>query len=229
MPAATPPEPPDPGKFIADHEAAKGRWKRQKVGEDPAVDPEQLLANPKNPRIHPSRQQKAMYAILARHGWVSDVIVNQRTGRVIDGHMRISLAITHGETVPVTYIDVPERVEDELVAVYDAIGSQAIIDPDLYSDLIENFEDPGPALAKLFEDMMPKAAADPTGGAADEGGEDDPLGSDIIYGMVGWSETKVRATGEEIGDLTTLHQRYRAENGGKDEGFVAWLIQAHLD
>lgn len=220
---ATPPEPPD---FVAAQADASRRWQRRKVGEDPAVDPEQLLANPKNPRIHPSRQQKAMFEILARFGWVSDVIVNQRTGRVIDGHLRISLAITHGQTVPVTYIDVPESEEDGLVAVYDAIGTQAVLDPDLYADLVENFEDPGPALAKLFEDMLP-TKADPAGSAADGGDETAPT-DDIIYGMVGWSETKVRATGDEITDLTTLHQRYRADNGGKDEGFVAWLIQSHL-
>lgn len=227
MPSAAPPEPPDPGKFLAAHEDAKKRWKRRKVGEDPAVDPEQLLANPLNPRIHPSRQQKAMYEILGRLGWVSDVIVNQRTGRVIDGHMRISLAITHGETVPVTYIDMSESEERELLAVYDAVGSQAIIDPDMYAELVDDFEDPGPAIAKLFEDMMP--AKPEVGAGTGEGGDEAAPTDDIIYGMVGWSETKVRATGDEIGDLTNVHQRYRAENGGNDEGFVGWLIRSLRD
>lgn len=222
-----PPEPVSPDDIIAAHEKAKAGWADARVGRDPAVDPEQLLANPANPRIHPTRQQKAQYAILSRLGWGADVLVNQRTGRVIDGHMRIALAITHGQTVPVSYIDVDEKTEREWLAVYDAVGRMAIIDTDMYEDLVADFEDPDPSLAKMFDDIMPSTPDKATAGS-DAEASDDAL-NDVVYGMVGWSETVVKASGEEIGSLTALHMQYRAENGGTDEGFVQWLIQSHLD
>ena len=55
------------------------------VGEG-AVAPDQLLANPRNWRIHPHEQEKALETVLDKVGWVQRVIVNQRTGFVVDGH-----------------------------------------------------------------------------------------------------------------------------------------------
>ena len=72
--------------------------------------PEQLLANPRNWRVHPKAQEAALAAVLDEVGWVQNVIVNQRTGNVVDGHLRVSLAISRGEaTVPVVYVDLDEN------------------------------------------------------------------------------------------------------------------------
>ena len=62
-------------------------WKNRIVGTD-EVDPADLLANPLNARMHPRTQEKAVVESLATVGWVSDVIVNRRTGFVVDGHLR---------------------------------------------------------------------------------------------------------------------------------------------
>ena len=68
--------------------------------------PEQLLANPNNWRIHPKSQQDALESLLDDVGWVQNIIVNQRTGHVVDGHMRAAVAISKNETeVPVVYVD----------------------------------------------------------------------------------------------------------------------------
>lgn len=221
-------EPVSPEEIIAAQERAGKSWADNYVRRDPAVDPEQLLANPANPRIHPTRQQKAMHAIFMRLGWVGDVIVNERTGRVIDGHMRISLAITHGQKVPVTYVDLDEKAEREVLAVYDAVGRMAIIDTDMYEDLVQEFDDPGAALTAMFNDMLPTTTPDQSTGSSDN--SEVEASADVMYGVVGWSETKVKATTDEVGRMTTLHQRYRAENGGTDDGFVTWLLaQSHPD
>ncbi|MFN3691225.1 MAG: ParB N-terminal domain-containing protein, partial [Fimbriimonadales bacterium] len=45
-----------------------------------------LTANPRNPRRHPSRQLEALRASLRSLGFVAPVIVNERTGYLIDGH-----------------------------------------------------------------------------------------------------------------------------------------------
>ena len=71
-----------------------------------SLDPDQLLANPANFRVHPKAQQEALAGVLDQVGWVQNVLVNQRTGHVVDGHLRVGLAISRGEpSVPVLYVD----------------------------------------------------------------------------------------------------------------------------
>ena len=76
--------------------------------------PEQLLANPYNWRIHPKTQQDALESMLDDVGWVQNVIVNQRTGHVVDGHLRVAVAISREQKeVPVVYVDLDEDEEQE--------------------------------------------------------------------------------------------------------------------
>lgn len=75
-------------------------WRNRIVGhgEEP---PGQLLANPANWRMHPREQQEALAGTLSEVGWVTHVLVNKKTGHVVDGHLRVELAISRGEpTVP---------------------------------------------------------------------------------------------------------------------------------
>lgn len=213
--------------FRDPRDKADARWRDRFVRRDDAVDPEQLLANPKNPRYHPSRQQKAMFEVLNQLGWIGEVKVNVNTDRVIDGHLRVNLAISHRQTVPVAYYDLTEKEEDRAVAVYDALSRQAVYDADLYADLAAAWDDPSEGIAKLLDEMMPKSAPEPANDSTADAGEDETMDmTDVTYGMVGWSETKVRCTGDEIGDLTRAHASYRAENNGKDDGFIAWLLRS---
>lgn len=54
-------------------------WKNRIIAHG-EVDPQTLIANPKNWRKHPTSQRVAMEHMLDHVGWVQDVIVNQRTG-----------------------------------------------------------------------------------------------------------------------------------------------------
>lgn len=63
--------------------AAPVAWRNRIVGEG-MEDADQLLANPRNWRIHPKAQQDALEGVLREVGWVQRVIVNQRTGFVVD-------------------------------------------------------------------------------------------------------------------------------------------------
>ena len=67
-------------------------------GEKPASE---FRGNPKNWRKHPKNQQAALHGVLAEVGWVQDVIVNARTGNLIDGHARVALALKQGDRAPV--------------------------------------------------------------------------------------------------------------------------------
>jgi len=116
------------------------RWQNRIVGED-MVDADQLLANPTNWRIHPKHQQAALTGVLDNVGWVQRVIVNQRTGHVIDGHLRASLAISRGEQVPVIYVDVDEDEERLILATLDPLAAMAATDAEMLEDLLRGLGD----------------------------------------------------------------------------------------
>ena len=90
-------------------------WENRIVGEG-LEDPEQLLANPKNYRIHPRGQQQQMEAIFDKVGIVQRVIVNRRTGHLVDGHMRVQLAMGRVSEIPVVYVDLTQEEEDLVLA-----------------------------------------------------------------------------------------------------------------
>jgi hypothetical protein len=214
----------DPG----DRDAALTMWADRSDGYDPAVNPNDLMGHPENAKIHPRRQEKSMAAVLSRLGWVQDVIVNRTTGRILDGHMRVKLALTENKAVPVKYVRLSEQEEREVLATFDPIGHMSILDTDMYVDLTEAFVDPSPEFTNIFEAINPtKPAKDPATSDRESAAPDDF--GDVVYGMVGWSETKVRASGDEIGALTVAHQKYRAANSGSDDGFIEWLLQSHPD
>src|SRR5437867_4576224 len=71
---------------------SQATWRNRIVGSGEEA-PDQLLANPKNWRIHPKHQQEALAGVLDEVGWVQEVIVNQQTGHLVDGHLRVTLAL----------------------------------------------------------------------------------------------------------------------------------------
>ena len=66
---------------------------RNRIAGSGEESPDQLLANPRNFRRHPKHQQDALRGVLAEVGWVQDVIVNRTTGHLVDGHLRVELAM----------------------------------------------------------------------------------------------------------------------------------------
>jgi len=96
-----------------------------------------ILFNPKNWRVHPKIQQDAMLEILKKVGWVQEVIINQRTGNLVDGHLRCQLASREGESeIPVKYVDLSEEEEELVLATYDPIGMMAKKDTQKFEDLM---------------------------------------------------------------------------------------------
>lgn len=80
------------------------RWRNRIVGHG-EEDPTQLLAHPENWRIHPRYQQAVLEGVLDDVGWVQSVIVNRTTGHLIDGHLRVMLAMRREEgSIPVDYV-----------------------------------------------------------------------------------------------------------------------------
>lgn len=103
-------------------------WQNRIVGSG-EESPDQLLANPRNFRVHPQAQQAALSGVLAEVGWVQQVIVNRRTGHLIDGHLRVALAMReHAPAVPVLYVDLDEGEEALILATLDPLSAMAATD-----------------------------------------------------------------------------------------------------
>lgn len=113
-----------------------GPWDNRIVGYGEEA-PDQLLANPANWRIHPKAQQDALGAVLDRVGIVAGVTVNRRTGFMVDGHLRVELALSRGEPmVPVTYVDLSPEEEALVLASLDPLGSMAGTDSEKLQELL---------------------------------------------------------------------------------------------
>lgn len=118
-------------------------WRNRIVGHG-EESPEHLLANPLNFRIHPRTQAEALARILGDVGWVDSIIVNRRTGHVIDGHLRVKEALSAGaQTVPVTYVDLDEDEEKRILAVFDYVTTLAGVDESVLGELLASIGDTG--------------------------------------------------------------------------------------
>ena len=116
-------------------------WKNRIIGsgELPASE---FLANPMNWRIHPKPQQEAMKGALNEIGWIQEVIVNQNTGNMIDGHLRVTLAMREGEDtpVPVKYVDLTQEEEHLALTTLDPIAAMAAADKQQLDGLMQNIQ-----------------------------------------------------------------------------------------
>lgn len=134
----------------AKEKVAAGAIRNRIVGEA-MVDPSTLTAHPDNFRTHPAEQREAMGDILVEVGWLARVVVNERTGHVLDGHLRIEEALARGEkAVPVTYVDVDEAEEAEVLATFDPVGSLAGMDAKALARVLVNVDPVGVGLQRLI-------------------------------------------------------------------------------
>ncbi len=132
---------------------AIAEWKNRIVGHGDES-PEQLAANPNNWRIHPQKQRDVLAGAINDVGYIRSVTVNKRTGYVLDGHLRVSLAISAGqESIPVEYVDLSESEEAEALAVLDPIAGLAATDHEQLGALMADIEDADSAVAEMLSGM----------------------------------------------------------------------------
>lgn len=118
--------------------------------------PDQLLANPRNFRLHPLTQQEALGGALAEVGWLAPVIVNTTTGHVVDGHLRVELAISRGEpAVPVAYVTLTEEEERIALATFDPIGALAVQDEAQLTNLLAEINAQDTHLVEFLATLKP--------------------------------------------------------------------------
>jgi hypothetical protein len=130
-------------------------WRNRIVGTGDEA-PDQLVANPANWRTHPGPQRDALRGSLAEVGWVQQVMVNRRTGFVVDGHARVEEALTRNEpTVPVLYVDLDPEEEALVLATLDPIGAMATRDDARLEGLLSGLVVDDAGLLALLADLAP--------------------------------------------------------------------------
>ena len=137
------------------------KWDNKVVGHD-LVDPEQLLAHDLNWRIHPRYQQEALRGVINDIGFIKSVTVNKLTGRVVDGHLRVTLALRDSiPTIPVEYVELTEAEEAEALLTLDPIAALAGSDKDNLETLLAQVNTDDAAVMELLSKMSQDAGVIP--------------------------------------------------------------------
>lgn len=113
--------------------------RRNRIVRRADVPPQDLLNHPDNILIHTAEQEAQMAHLLTTVGWVARVLVSARSGRIIDGHMRVNVALQKGiATVPVAYLDLTEEEERKAILYLKRTTGLARIDPVNLEQVLES-------------------------------------------------------------------------------------------
>lgn len=128
-------------------------WKNRIVGYS-EEQPDQLLASPMNWRIHPKNQQEALSGVLGQVGVVQNIICNRATGHVIDGHLRVALAMRSGQpTIPVTWVDLTPEEEALILTTLDPLAAMAATDKAKLDELMHAVQSDDERVQQMLADM----------------------------------------------------------------------------
>ena len=129
----------------------KAPW-RNRISRSGTLQVAEALANPFNFRTHPPYQRDALSASLENVGWVQQVVVNERSGHLIDGHLRLSLAEQKGESeLPCLFVDLSNEEERLILASLDPIAAMASAERDKLSELLASIDSEDEAVRTLLE------------------------------------------------------------------------------
>lgn len=135
----------------------------------------ELKDNPRNWRTHPASQVGAFKALHGQVGFIGYCLLNERTGHLVDGHMRKS-AVGPETLVPVLVGSWSERQERQILATHDPIAQMAELDPAAARKLLDSVDAQLPAIQALLEVLesrveraLPKEQTKAPGADDDEG------------------------------------------------------------
>jgi len=111
-----------------------GPWRNRIVGHA-SRNPKSLIPNPYGQLEPFTLELDIAWVTLEKIGWFLPVIVNQVTGHIIDGHSRVTMAITRGEPlVPVMYLDLSIEEERRVRDFFDGIENDQWHAPEATGD-----------------------------------------------------------------------------------------------
>jgi hypothetical protein len=135
----------------------KSTWRNRIVGYS-EEEPDQLLANPSNWRIHPAAQQNALSGVLKEVGLVQNVVANRTTGHLVDGHLRVMLAMRENQpVVPVTWVELSEEEEHLILASLDPLAAMATADAGALDALLSSVQSGEAAVQAMLAQVAARA------------------------------------------------------------------------
>lgn len=136
-------------------------WRSRIVGHG-KESPEQLLANPLNSyKIHPTEQQQAVQGLIDEVGVVKSVIVNRSTGYVLDGHLRVALAISRREEeIDVEYVELTEEEEALVIVALDYTAGMSAVDREELKNALQQVKPKSQSNRALMEAIARDAGID---------------------------------------------------------------------
>lgn len=153
---------------------------------------DQMLANPLNFRLHPDNQQQALAGAIDDIGFIRSVTVNQRTGRVVDGHLRVTIAArSNVETLPVEYVDLDEAEEAQALLSLDPIAAMAASDKAKLDELMRAVQSDDERVQQMMADLAEREGLE-------YGKQEQPPAGNVIYTdeqIIDAAFTYFRATG----------------------------------
>ena len=123
------------------------------VGES-VVRAKDLVPHPSNWRLHGSSQLLGLSGVLGEVGWVQRVVVNKRTGYILDGHARVSLASSRDDLVPVLYVDLDPREERLVLATLDPLGAMADRSDSEFELLMNQIRAESPEMLAVLDEIF---------------------------------------------------------------------------
>jgi DNA modification methylase len=111
-----------------------------------------LVSNPKNWRVHPIAQGRALRALLTEIGYADALIARELPDgqlQLIDGHLRAET--TPDVEVPVLVLDVSEEEADKLLLTLDPLAAMAETDAGRIKALLETVRSDDEAVQELFK------------------------------------------------------------------------------
>jgi len=125
--------------------------------------PSELAENPSNWRRHPEGQRAALEGILNEVGWAGACLYNERTRRLIDGHLRRKLSQARGdEKIPVLVGNWTEEQEATILASLDPISAMATADQGKLEALLREVGTGSEALQQMLDDLARDAGIVPS-------------------------------------------------------------------
>jgi len=145
-------------------EEQAGKTPSQRIDELVHLPVEELVKMPApyNPRVIDKLELKRLRDSIVYFGAVDPMLVNDRTGNIVDGHQRLKAAIEEGlDTFPVIRIDVDEIAERQLNLALNRISG--IWDDEKLRDLLGELDDldANLELTGFTDDELEKLLSDP--------------------------------------------------------------------
>jgi hypothetical protein len=119
---------------------------------------EELDDNPRNWHLHPYAQEMTLRDARQEVGWAGALLYNERTKRLIDGHLRKKIAKKR-ERIPVLVGSWSEEEEAKILATLDPIGMMAQVDKSALEALLGSVRFESSAITSLLETIVGEAAS----------------------------------------------------------------------